>query len=99
MRVLCCLDGTNIEALSKAITTMLRPDTLAIGLLYVIDNGPHGEMERQRERFLRQAELAPGRREQIRQAVAFWWGAAVRPRWHASRQRTHRCSYARAITS
>jgi len=68
MRVLCCLDGTNIEALSKAITTMLRPDTLAIGLLYVIDSGPHGEIERQRERFLRQVELAPGRHGQLREA-------------------------------
>ena len=68
MRVLCCLDGSNSEALSRAATTMLRADTLTIGLLYVIDSGPQGGMERQRERFLRQAELAPGRSQQMRQA-------------------------------
>lgn len=68
MRVLCCLDGTNTEQLSKAVSTMLRVDLLTIGLIYVIDSGPHGEIERQRERFLRRPELTPQRREQMRQA-------------------------------
>jgi nucleotide-binding universal stress UspA family protein len=68
MRVLCCLDGTNIEQISKAVSAMLQPDARTIGLLYVIDSGPHGEMERQRERFLRPPHPPMARREQMRQA-------------------------------
>ena len=68
MRVLCCLDGTNIEHISSAVSRLLHADSLTLGLLYVIDTGPHGEMERQRERFLRRPELAPARRDQMRQA-------------------------------
>jgi nucleotide-binding universal stress UspA family protein len=68
MRVLCCLDGTNIEHISSAVLQMLRADSLTLGLLYVIDTGPQGEMERQRERFLRRPELTPARRDQMRQA-------------------------------
>lgn len=68
MRILCCLDGTNIEQVHKAISTMLRVDALTIGIIYVIDSGPHGEIERQRERFLRRAELPAHRREQMQQA-------------------------------
>ncbi len=68
MRVLCCLDGTNIEQLSNAVSTMLCADGLTIGLIYVIDSEPHGELERQRERFLRHPQLPPQRRDQIRQA-------------------------------
>lgn len=68
MRVLCCLDGSNIEQITKAVTTMLKADGLTIGLIYVIDEGPHGEMERQRERFFRSPGLKPGRKEQMQQA-------------------------------
>lgn len=68
MRVLCCLDGTNIEQISKAVGAMLQPDARTIGLLYVIDSSPHGEMERQRERFLRPPHPPMARREQMRQA-------------------------------
>lgn len=68
MKVLCCLDGTNTEQLSKAVSTMLRADDLTIGLIYVIDPGPHEELERHRERFLRPPHLAPQRLDQIRQA-------------------------------
>ncbi len=68
MRVLCCLDGTNIEQVSAVVLTMLRTDSLTLGLIYVIDTGPRGEIERQRERFLRPPELSPARRAQIRQA-------------------------------
>jgi nucleotide-binding universal stress UspA family protein len=68
MRVLCCLDGTNIEQLSTAISTMLRPDALTLGAIYVIDSGPHAEIERQRERFLRPPHPPMPRREQMRQA-------------------------------
>ena len=68
MRVLCCLDGTNSAQINTAVSQMLRADSLTLGLLYVIDIGPHGEMERQRERFLRRPELPPARREQMRRA-------------------------------
>lgn len=68
MRVLCCLDGSNIEQITKAVTTTLKAEDLTIGLIYVIDEGPHGDMERQRERFFRSPELKPERKEQIQQA-------------------------------
>lgn len=68
MKVLCCLDGTNVDTLKKAVAAMLRTDTLAIGLIYVTDTGPQYEMERQRERFLRPRGQPPERREQMRQA-------------------------------
>src|SRR5260370_11884233 len=68
MKVLCCLDGTNIEQLSKVVSTMLRADDLTIGLIYIIDPGPHEELARDRERFLRPPHLAPQRLDQIRQA-------------------------------
>jgi nucleotide-binding universal stress UspA family protein len=68
MRVLCCLDGTNIKQLHQAVSTMLRAGTLTMGLIYVIDSGPHGEIERQRERFLRGPKLPPQRRAQMQQA-------------------------------
>ncbi|MFL5654897.1 MAG: universal stress protein [Ktedonobacteraceae bacterium] len=68
MRVLCCLDGTNFEQVHKAVSTTLRTDALTVGIVYVIDSGPHGEIERQRERFLRGPKLAPHRREQMQQA-------------------------------
>jgi nucleotide-binding universal stress UspA family protein len=68
MRILCCLDGTNLEQVSKAVATFLRNDVATLGLLYVIDIGPHEEMERRRERLLRPHELPLARREQMRQA-------------------------------
>ena len=68
MRVLCCLDGTNIEQLRVAVSTMLRSDALTLGAIYVIDSGPHAEIERQRERFLRPPRPPMPRREQMRQA-------------------------------
>jgi len=68
MRVLCCLDGTNIEVLQKASSTMLNSAELTIGLLYVIDSGPRGDIERTRERFFRPHHLPTPREEQLRQA-------------------------------
>jgi nucleotide-binding universal stress UspA family protein len=68
MKVLCCLDGNNVETMKNALSSFVRPDNLAIGLIYVTDTGPHGEMERQRERFLRPPGMPPARREQMRQA-------------------------------
>ena len=68
MKVLCCLDGTNIEHLRSAVQTMLPANQLTLGLIYVIDSGPHGELERQRERFLRAPTLNPRRNEQMHNA-------------------------------
>ncbi|MGH2494802.1 MAG: universal stress protein [Ktedonobacteraceae bacterium] len=68
MKVLCCLDGTNVEQISNAVKNMLPADQLTLGLIYVIDSGPHGEIERQRERFLRPPALNPQRSKQIQNA-------------------------------
>jgi nucleotide-binding universal stress UspA family protein len=68
MKVLCCLDGTNIEHISDAVKRMLPANQLTLGLIYVIDSGPHGELERQRERFLRAPSLNPRRNEQMQNA-------------------------------
>lgn len=68
MRVLCCLDGTNIEQIHNAVVTMLNPASLTIGLLYVIDSGPQEELERHRERFMRPPHPPRPRRNQMRQA-------------------------------
>lgn len=68
MRVLCCLDGTNIKQVSHTISTFLRSDARTIGLLYVTDKGPHEEIERLRARHLRPHELRGPRREQMQQA-------------------------------
>jgi nucleotide-binding universal stress UspA family protein len=68
MRVLCCLDGTNIEVLQKASSTMLNSAELTFGLLYVIDSGPRGDIERTRERLFRLNRLPTQREEQMRQA-------------------------------
>jgi nucleotide-binding universal stress UspA family protein len=68
MRVLCCLDGQNIAQISAAVSTFLSAEALSLGLLYVVDSGPHADMERQRERFLRAREIATPRLEQMRQA-------------------------------
>jgi len=68
MRVLCCLDGTNVGQVRAAVSQLLRTDSLTLGVIYVIDSGPQGEIERQRERFLRRPDLTPLRRDQMRQA-------------------------------
>jgi nucleotide-binding universal stress UspA family protein len=68
MRLLCCLDGSNIERLSHAVTSFLPSEGLTLGLLYVIDSGPHGDMGLQRERFLRPSHPGPQRQERMREA-------------------------------
>lgn len=70
MRTLCCLDGTNTEQIRHAVSSLLTPSDRTIGLLYVTDSGPHADLERHRERFLRPPGLPPARREQMRQAEA-----------------------------
>lgn len=68
MRILCCVDGTNIEQVSRAVGALLRASTRTIGVLYVTDTGPEVQMERHRERFLRPPHPPLPRREQMRQA-------------------------------
>ncbi len=59
MRVLCCLDGTNVGQVSKAITMLSTTEPPIFGILYVTDTGPRHDIEHTRERFLR----PPGPRE------------------------------------
>jgi nucleotide-binding universal stress UspA family protein len=68
MRVLCCLDGTNIEHITRALSTLVAADERTIGLLYVTDLGPHQEIERKRERLLRPRHLSGPLYEKMRQA-------------------------------
>ena len=53
MRVLVCLDGTNVEQVSKATEMLSATQSLNFGMLYVIDTAPRKEIEHTRERFLR----------------------------------------------
>lgn len=71
MRILCCLDGTNIEQLSKAVATFLPENAITLGLLYVIDTRPHRDMELRRERSLRPRHSGPLRSEQMHQAEQY----------------------------
>lgn len=68
MRILCCLDGTNIEQISTAIKMLVHDNTATIGLLYVTDEAPHMGMQRTRERFLRPSGPLSHRQEQMREA-------------------------------
>jgi nucleotide-binding universal stress UspA family protein len=68
MRVLCCLDGTNAEQVSKTVVLFLKQEGQTFALLYVTDSGPHKEMELSRVRFLRPPDLSLPRRAQIHQA-------------------------------
>jgi nucleotide-binding universal stress UspA family protein len=53
MRILCCLDGTNVEPVSRAARMFSGAKPLTIGLLTVMDVGPRRDIERTRERFWR----------------------------------------------
>lgn len=68
MRVLCCLDGTNIEQMQMAIRNIINNDTLTVGFLYVIDSGPRKEVERQTGPLLRHARPDSHRYEEMRRA-------------------------------
>jgi len=68
MRVLCCLDGTNIEPISRALSTLVTVDERTIGLLYVTDTGPHHEIERKREWLLRPRHPSGPLQEKMQQA-------------------------------
>jgi len=68
MRVLCCLDGNNIEQLSNALSSLVKADERTIRLLYVTDSGPHEEMGRKREGLLRARRPSGPLSERMRQA-------------------------------
>jgi nucleotide-binding universal stress UspA family protein len=68
MRVLCCLDGSNIEQISSALSTLVTIEERTVGLLYVTDTGPHNEMERKREWLLRPRHPSGPLQEKIQQA-------------------------------
>ncbi|GAC1426242.1 MAG: hypothetical protein PVS3B3_01410 [Ktedonobacteraceae bacterium] len=66
MRVLCCLDGTNMEQVSNAIVTLVPAKTL--GFIYVIDIRPHEEMERRTGPLLRRTRPDAPRIERMHRA-------------------------------
>jgi len=68
MRVLCCLDGTNIEHISRALSTLITNEERIIGLLYVTDTGPRHEIERKREWLLRPRHPSGPLQEKIQHA-------------------------------
>ncbi len=70
MRILCCLDGTNSEQVSKAALLFAASTEAPVyGLLYITDSEPRREIERTRERFLRRpGQLPAPRQQQMRQA-------------------------------
>jgi nucleotide-binding universal stress UspA family protein len=68
MRVLCCLDGTNVEPVSKATEMLLATQSLTLRVLFVIDTGPRKDFEHTRERFLRPAGPPTSREDEIQQA-------------------------------
>ncbi|GAC1646909.1 MAG: hypothetical protein NVS4B9_38790 [Ktedonobacteraceae bacterium] len=70
MRVLCCLDGTNSEQVGRALSVLIGGDERTVGLLYVVDSGPRGEMERKREGLLRPRHPSGPLHERVRQAEA-----------------------------
>jgi nucleotide-binding universal stress UspA family protein len=68
MRILCCLDGTNGEQVSKATEMLSATQPLALGILYVIDTGPRKDIEHTRERFLRRPGPPRSREDEMEQA-------------------------------
>jgi nucleotide-binding universal stress UspA family protein len=68
MRVLCCLDGTNVERLSQATEILSTAPSIVFGLLYVIDTGPQKDLEHTRERFLRFSGSPRARQLEMREA-------------------------------
>ena len=68
MRVLCCLDGTNVGHVSKATEMLSAAEPVTLGILFVTDPGPRHDIEHLRERFLRHPGPPPLREEEMRQA-------------------------------
>src|SRR6202043_2032101 len=68
MRVLVCLDGTNVEQVSEATKMLAATQSLTLGILYVIDTGPRKDIEHTRERFLRRPGPPRSREDEMEQA-------------------------------
>src|ERR1700745_4338766 len=68
MRVLCCVDGTNVEQVSRATEMLSTSQPLTSAILYVTDTGPRHDIEQLRECFLRPPHPHPAPDEKIRQA-------------------------------
>lgn len=68
MRVLCCLDGTNVEQISKATAMLSESQSFTLSILYVIDTRPRKDIEHTRERFLRPSEPPRSREDQMQEA-------------------------------
>ena len=68
MRLLCCLDGTNVEQVSKATEVLSRTQQLTLGMLYVTDTGPRHDIDHIRERFFRPPGPPGPRAHEMRQA-------------------------------
>ena len=68
MRILCCLDGTNGEKVSRATEMLSATQPLTLGILYVIDTGPRKDIEHTRERFLRPPGAPRSREDEMEQA-------------------------------
>ncbi|MGA8658650.1 MAG: universal stress protein [Chthoniobacterales bacterium] len=68
MRVLCCLDGTNVGQVSKATAMLSVAEPPTFGILFVTDTGPRHDIGHVRERFLRHPGPPPPRAEEMRQA-------------------------------
>jgi nucleotide-binding universal stress UspA family protein len=65
MKILCCLDGTNAEAVGRAARMFAGDPPPALGLLTVVDVGPRKDIDRIRERFWR----APMHRQPVIQEM------------------------------
>ena len=68
MRVLCCLDGTNVEQVSKALRELWATQAPTFGILYVTDTGPRHDIGHIRERFLRSPNPHGPREHEMQQA-------------------------------
>ncbi len=68
MRILCCLDGTNFERISNAISTFVASGSQTLSFIYVIDTRPQREMERRTGPLLRHPSPEAPRMERMKQA-------------------------------
>ena len=68
MRVLCCLDGTNVEQVSKALRELWATQAPTLGILHVTDSGPRHDIGHIRERFLRSPSPHGPREHEMQQA-------------------------------
>ncbi len=67
MRVLCPLDGTNVEQVNEAIANLVASDNLIVSFLYVIDTRPQQNMERRTGPLMRRSRPDDPRFTRIQQ--------------------------------